>query len=328
MKQFISKLAPIIKEYLEHRNVLGYSNIHEKFLARFDAYCHEYHSDLETLTKESVRGWVNHEISQGRGRMHSRVASVRNLARYMGNGAYILPETTAVKAPKNSMPYIMTDDELSRFFVAVDNMKEHKFSNTKHISLKLMIPTLFRLIYTCGLRPAEGRLIKRNNINFITGEILIEKTKGHKGHKERIIVMSDDMLKQCRKYDIIRAISNPQNEYFFVRPDGVPVNHQQLDAHFKRCWRQANSDIPSNMLPKLNLYDLRHRFASTVLQKWINEKRDLYAMLPYLRAYMGHEEFSSTAYYIHILPDNLFNSSGIDWSIIDAVNPEVDIWKN
>ena len=75
------------------------------------------------------------------------------------------------------------------------------------------------------------------------------------------------------------------------------------------------------------LYFFRHRYASTVLQKWLSEGRDLYAMLPYLSAYMGHEDFSYTAYYIHLLPENLLNSAGVDWSVIDAVNPEVDVWK-
>jgi integrase len=136
------------------------------------------------------------------------------------------------------------------------------------------------------------------------------------------------MLKQCRVYDTIRTIANQQSAYFFVRADGSPVTSQQLSLNVKRCWKQANPDTPPNMLPVIRPYDLRHRFASTVLQKWINEGRDLYAMLPYLRAYMGHENFSDTAYYIHLLPENLLNSSGVDWSTIDSVNPEVCVWKN
>jgi integrase len=136
------------------------------------------------------------------------------------------------------------------------------------------------------------------------------------------------MLKQCREYDVIRNIMNPQSEYFFARADGAPMPNYQLVHLINVCWRQANPDVPANMLPRLRPYDLRHRFASTLLQKWLGEERDLYAMLPYLRAYMGHESFSSTAYYIHLLPENLLNSSGVDWSGIDAVSPEVTVWKD
>lgn len=325
MRNFTSNLAPIIKEYLEHRNTLGYSKRQEYYLARFDNYCREHHPDLETLTKESVRGWVSYETTRRRGSMEKQVSSIRMLAQYMGNGAYILPTTAVSKRPKH-MPYILTDDELRRLFHAADNIKEGKHYR-KSTSLKLIFPTLLRLQYACGLRPNEVRLIKRNNINFNTGEILIEKTKGHKGHRERIVVMSDDMLEQCRKYDLVRTVENPKSEYLFVRADGAHVSTQQLNYTFNFCWRQANPDAPSNMLPRVRPYDLRHRFASTVLQKWLNEGRDLFAMLPYLQAYMGHEKFSDTAYYIHLLPENLLNSPGIDWSAIDSVNPEEDVWK-
>jgi len=304
----------------------GYSKRKQEYLlARFDAYCREYYPELETLTKESVRGWVGYETTHSGGGMVNKVSSVRMLAQYMGNGAYILPTTAASKNPRKT-PYILTDDELCRLFHAADNIKEGKHYR-KGSSLRLIFPTLLRLLYTCGLRPNEGRLIKRDNINFITGEILIEKAKGHKGCRERIVVMSDDMLEQCRKYDVARAIANPQSEYFFVRKDGAHVNTQQLNCNFNRCWQQANPEVPENMLPRVRPYDLRHRFASTILQKWLNEGRDLYAMLPYLQAYMGHEKFSSTAYYIHLLPENLLNSPGVDWSAIDSVNPEVDVWK-
>jgi hypothetical protein len=47
------------------------------------------------------------------------------------------------------------------------------------------------------------------------------------------------------------------------------------------------------------------------------------AMLPFLRSYMGHDKLSETAYYIHILPENLIKSPGIDWDALNAILPEV-----
>lgn len=47
------------------------------------------------------------------------------------------------------------------------------------------------------------------------------------------------------------------------------------------------------------------------------------AMLPYLRAYMGHDRLDETAYYIHILPENLVKSSAIDWDAFNRMFPEV-----
>jgi hypothetical protein len=47
------------------------------------------------------------------------------------------------------------------------------------------------------------------------------------------------------------------------------------------------------------------------------------AMLPFLREYMGHGSLSETAYYIHILPENIIKSSAIDWDKFNAMFPEV-----
>ena len=318
MRNFASKLAPVITEYLQQREILGFSDSQEKSLAMFDEYCCTHHPNLETLTKESVRGWVDYETSKGCKTMFGKVGAVRMLAQYMGGGAYILPPKT-VLPPKRCVPYILTDEELTALFSASDNI-----GGNFEYAYKLMCPTLLRLMYTCGLRPSEARLIKRSNINFDTGEILIAKTKRH---KERIVVTSDDMLRQCVKYDAIRSFWCSDSEYFFARENKEPISKDALWKVFNCCWQEANAEVPANMLPRLRPYDLRHRFASAVLQKWLNNGRDLYAMLPYLQAYMGHENFSHTAYYIHLLPENLLNSPGIDWSRIDEVNPEVDIWK-
>jgi integrase len=41
-------------------------------------------------------------------------------------------------------------------------------------------PVLFRLIYTCGLRPNEGRELLRENVNLDSGELYVTNTKKKK----------------------------------------------------------------------------------------------------------------------------------------------------
>ncbi|MBQ7922109.1 MAG: integrase, partial [Clostridia bacterium] len=94
----------------------------------------------------------------------------------------------------------------------------------------------------------------------------------------------------------------------------------------KICYRNANPEISAERLPRVRVYDLRHRFASATLCRWLDEGKNLYNMLPYLRTYMGHKSLSQTAYYIHILPENLLKSCSIDWSKLDNIIPEDNIW--
>jgi integrase len=75
------------------------------------------------------------------------------------------------------------------------------------------------------------------------------------------------------------------------------------------------------------VYDLRHRFATAVLQQWLDEKKELTSRLPYLRAYMGHKELASTEYYIHLLPGRLAKSPGVEWDKMNRVVPRAELWE-
>lgn len=71
------------------------------------------------------------------------------------------------------LAYIFTDTELTGLFAQIDKIK-----NPKHDILKRCTASvLFRLIYTCGLRPGEGYRLKKENVNLDTGEIFITETK-------------------------------------------------------------------------------------------------------------------------------------------------------
>ncbi len=44
-------------------------------------------------------------------------------------------------------------------------------------------------------------------------------------------------------------------------------------------------------------------------------------------SYMGHKQQESTAYYIHLLPENLFKSAGIDWESMGKLLPRTELWR-
>ena len=47
-------------------------------------------------------------------------------------------------------------------------------------------------------------------------------------------------------------------------------------------------------------------------------------MLPYVSQYMGHNSLAETAYYIHILPENLLRASSINWAMFNEMFQEVN----
>jgi site-specific recombinase XerD len=210
-----------------------------------------------------VWDWVYSPIHKSQSGAYHRINSIRLLGKYLtaiGEDAYVFP-ASMVDTRHRLSPHIFTDEELQRLFAAADAFPKCSRSPLKH----KIVPVAFRLIYTCGLRPNEGRELKRINVNLNTGEILITDTKYQ---KERLIIMSDDMLSLCRKYtEHLDAEAPVDSEYFFPSHNGSCYSNRHFAKFFKQCWQQANPDIPVAELTNVRIYDLRHRFASAILNR-------------------------------------------------------------
>jgi len=321
MSSFRSSLAYDINALLDYREALGYSRKSQATsFKNLDAFMANTYPEISTLTKEAVLEW----LEEYPGEISKKSSAVRLLGKFMqatGKDSYVLYDSYAKSSAIKQPAYIFTDDELSALFLAVDKTKPSK----KEPFLNEILPILYRLIYTCGLRPNEGRELMCKNVNLKTGEILITNTK-HK--KERLVVMSKDVLAMCRSYNKIRKIFARGNEYFFPSFDskGCFTNYQ-IGWYLRDAWHRANPAIAKENLPNIRVYDLRHRFASATLIRWLDSGQPLRSKLAYLRAYMGHNKLSDTAYYIHLLPENLAKSAGIDWNGLDEMIPEVVSWE-
>ena len=309
-------LEQAIEGFLSFQVSLGYQrNTYESQLHSFMNYVLQVCPDTEFLSRDVIMNYLEQQVSD----VHRKASTLRLLGRYLqavGQDAYILPEEM-YRTPKADTPYIFSDQELSNLFREIDHLEPEKGW------ISSVAPVLFRLIYTCGLRPKEGRELKRTWINFDTGEIQIEKSKGK---KDRLVVMSDEMLSLCRTFDSSRSDAGIRGDYFFAKPNGEPFAELLIHRTFVTCWKRSVG-LPSNApYPRnIRVYCLRHRFATAVIHRWLDEKKDLRNKLPYLQEYMGHNRLTDTVYYLHLLPENLVASAGIDWSSFDALVPEV--WR-
>lgn len=323
-RQYAGAFCKDISEFIEFRKAQGYDvQATEKYLMRFDLYCCECCLTQAILTREIVNDWLRHDIACGYKDMGGRGRAIRAFAQYlrgMGREAYLIPTFLFRDGDNSFAPYILSSKEISAFFDATDTLKP--WHNCDKFA-PYVAPVIFRLMYTSGLRPQEACALVDTDINLMNGEILIHINKRR---KERVIVVSDDMLRLLNEYAQQKENIFVRTSYFFPRIDGSQYTSQQLGKLCDKCWADANPDKSQSELPRLRPYDFRHAFATTVLQNWLDEGKDLYTMLPYLRAYMGHEHFSDTAYYIHILPERLISSVKVNWDEIDSVIPEVSIW--
>jgi integrase len=282
-------LAPDINAMLDYREALGHSRKSQSSqLKSLDKFCADVCPEATTLTKDIVIGWLEEQHSG----ISQKATVARTLGEYLkaiGKDSYVLYQNY-LRAPSRHPAYIFTDDELAVLFCAIDTTKQ----SNKEPFLHEIAPVLYRLIYTCGLRPNEGRELKCENINLKTGEALITDTKWK---KERMVVMSGDMLSMCRLYDKRREIFARGSEYFFPswKNGNDPFGNYQIGSYLRDAWSRANPNVPADLLPGVRVYDLRHRFASAALMRWLDAGVPLGTKLAYLRAYMGHSSLSETA---------------------------------
>jgi integrase/recombinase XerD len=313
-----SLFSPLIDEMITFKTSLGFSrHTYEGFLNDFSRFCLLNYPGEGSLTKELALSWGMIRPTETRSGFRRRLCALREFGKYLnaiGINSYVIP-TDFSTGGTSFTPYIFSDSELWAIFAASDRLAASPRTPYRH----LILPVLLRLIYFCGLRPNEGREIKKVDVDLNEGVLFIRKNKSH---KERIVPMSNDMWNFCNSYSEQLAIFAPKSDYFFPSPDDNPYPAKWFTRQFKKIWDSIKTTQCSS---NVRLYDFRHRFATAVMMQWLDEGADLYAKLPYLSTYMGHSHFEETAYYIHLLPENLTKSSAIDWTSFSSLIPEVNV---
>lgn len=321
MSNFKSSFASDLSHMIELKVSLGGSaSTYLPRAAAFDSFCLAKHGNACELSKALALDWLKESMPSGNRTVNSNAAFLRGFAFYLnsiGKEAYSIPDRF-MTGRDIFVPYIFTDAEMHSLFSEID-----RFSYPGNPLLPLTLSTYFRLTYTCGLRPKEGRELTRNDVDLRTGEIQIVNSKWH---KSRVVVMSDDMLSLMKRYSIARDSVSADSVYLFPNPKGVPYTAAFMQKKLAEFFQAANPEIPKEFLPAIRVYDLRHRFATAVLNKWLDAGIDINSRLPYLQTYMGHSNIESTAYYIHILPENISKSQGIDWNKMGEIFPRAELW--
>ncbi len=170
----------------------------------------------------------------------NRVSVVRELAKYMnsvGEQAYLLPLQLTKKTGRH-IPYIYSKEDLSKLFKEMDSLQPSLRSPTKH----LVVSVIFRMIYCCGLRPVEARRLRREDVNLFDGTVNILESKGH---KDRIVVLSEDMRELCRNYDQRVEAIHPERRYFFR----VQVSEVTECTQWSGLFRHSESSFRRQVYP-------------------------------------------------------------------------------
>ena len=213
---YFSNFKPYIEKLIEEKQATGYSyETSARKLKCFDRFCRKYYPEETILTKEIAMHWAEHRNDEHINNVPRRITPVRQLAKYMnsiGMEAYVIAQGIPGKMIRY-VPHIFTGKELSAFFFQTDRCKFCRQSPARH----LVIPTVFRVIYCCGLRSSEARLLKVDEVDLETGAL---KIRNSKGTKDRAVMLSEDVLKLCQKYHKKVDKIFPGRTWFFPNRHG------------------------------------------------------------------------------------------------------------
>ena len=315
---FNSTFADRLSTFISQKNVLGYPYYESvRILSRFDKFCVKHYPDATELTKEICLSWAVRKSSESNNSFRNRIFPIREFAKYLnsiGENAYLIP-VDLVKKGYPSPPHIYSADELDAIWTVLESIPFKKNFPVRH----LVLPTLFKLLYCCGLRPPEARCLLRKNVDLEKGRIDIIEGKAH---KSRIVMLADDTAEMLRAYDNAVNTVIPDRTMFFPSSTDTLYTKVWLDKSFRIILKKAGITGYGKRAPRP--YDFRHTFATHRIYQWMKEGKDVEAMLPYLSAYMGHAQLSDTYYYIHLVPDAFKSMSGFDDSKLNVLIPEVN----
>ncbi len=289
-----------LQNYIDLKRAIGYKfDLEASHLKRFVCFVSKKYPEVTGITKEIVLDWCSKRTYETQATQYRRASIIRRFGTYLdsiGVKAYVLPKKYYSEGEQYT-PYIYTIAELGKFFAAIDKDKcRYSYENPYR---QQIMPVIFRMIYMCGLRASEARLLKVGDVDLEAGVLSILNSKNN---NNRLVAMSDSLTERCRNFSKEVHFLSGTEDYYFPALEGKPMKKNTLYQNFRRfLWKAGIPHGGSGHGPRI--HDFRHTYAVHCLKKWAEQEKDLTAYLPILKTYMGHYSFEETAYYLRMTAD-------------------------
>lgn len=258
-------------------------------------------SELQTPDIVTFRSWLLRHFSRDLARktLTSFHAVIKEMAMRGHISSNVAAGVTIRAASRYDAPVtIPTPKEVALLLQAADKLANSKNAQIAR-SWERYRPILY-LAADSGMRPQEYLVIA--NAGLIEGGVKVERAVERGGRKisvtktpagRRFIDLSDDTFGMVQHYAEFLAV---KNKYDLVFPTSTgrwqETDNWRKRGFYKACIEAGLVELEKNELgeeiikPKYSPYDLRHFYASMLIEQRVNLKR--------IQSLMGHEDIKTT----------------------------------
>ena len=255
----------------------------------------------ERLSREWLASWLMRQPHEHPKSHSIRVGLTRQLAGFLRrHDVPVDVPVIATRALRCSpfVAHIYTPDEIDRLFAAADRLAPEWRTPLRH----LVMPVLFRMLYSTGLRLGEALHLRVQDVDIVSGVLTVRQAKFR---KDRLVPMSSSLRRCLEQYQAQMSPRGP-DALLFPAPHGGAYDISSPYLVSRRLLRVAG--IPHGGREHgPRVHDLRHTFAVRRFEAWYREGADLGSKLPVLASYLGHESLAGTQRYLQLtaslLPD-------------------------
>lgn len=319
--EYNSALRDYFYAFIDHKVSKNHDEFSYAFLFKgLDAFLIDRNYDKRYIDEPIYKDWLafrNERVCQVTiAREVSMMRMFLIFTTKLGNECYIPAPMIAPK--KSYVPHIFSEEELTSLFAAADGLrlKNRYTHNCVH-----MMPALFRLLYSTGMRIGEALEIRNRDIDMKARVIKLRKTKNG---RERLSPINDSLASVLEEYIVNRnkipfAGINAPDGYFFCGTRGQKAQHTTVRTWFHAA--RMDAGIPYyGRSSGPNVHCLRHTACVHSLLKMVRSGKDPYCCLPMLATFMGHRDVADTEYYLHLSEELYPEIVRLDRNISSGIN--------
>ena len=295
-------LARDAAQFLAFKRAMGMGYRRAEFvLASFVRFVREQYGDFPVSLEQVVTRWATRIEGRKAVTVANEFGVVRQLCLFRRRSdprAFVPDHAVAPIKESVFVPYIFSREEV---LALLDAATRHEGRNI----WGAMLRALTLVLYCTGMRLGEATRLRLDDVDLHRGVLTVQRSKG----RSRLLPIRDDLVAELRQYlrrreDILVASGASTSPALFVRRDGSGLTVRAASDAFRGLLRDLELKPPRGRCGA-RPYEFRHAFAVHRLTAWAVEGVDVHAKLPWLSAYLGHQNVLGTEVYLKATPQLL-----------------------